>query len=132
MILWRHILRAHIGPFIFANAVIIFLFLLQFLMKRAGDLVGKGLSVWVIFELIGLNLAWILVLSVPMAVLVATLMAFGKLSADNEVTVMRTSGMSLYRMMFSRHACRDWRVMIGLDLVQQQCVARCQCQRCRR
>ncbi len=99
MILWRYILRAHVGPFFFANAIIIFLFLLQFLMKRAGDLVGKGLSTWVILELISLNLAWMLVLSVPMAVLVATLMAFGRLSADNEVTIMRASGMSLYRMM---------------------------------
>ena len=99
MILSRHILRAHIGPFVFSNAIIIFLFLLQFLMKRAGDLVGKGLSVWVILELIALNLAWMLVLSVPMASLVASLMAFGKLSADNETTIMRACGMSLYRMM---------------------------------
>ncbi|MBN1448601.1 MAG: LptF/LptG family permease, partial [Bacteroidetes bacterium] len=98
MIVSRHILRAHIGPFLFSNAIIIFLFLLQFLMKRAGDLVGKGLSPWIILELISLNLAWMLVLSVPMSVLVATLMAFGKLSADNEVTIMRASGMSLYRM----------------------------------
>lgn len=99
MILWRYILRAHVGPFVFANAIIVFLFLLQFLMKQAGNLVGKGLSTWVILELISLNLAWMLVLSVPMAVLVATLMAFGKLSADNEITIMRASGMSLYRMM---------------------------------
>ncbi len=99
MILWRYILRAHIGPFFFSNAIIIFLFLLQFLMKRAGDLVGKGLSPWVILELISLNLAWMLVLSVPMSVLVASLMAFGRLSADNEITIMRASGMSLYRMM---------------------------------
>lgn len=98
MILSRHILRAHVGPFLFSNAIIIFLFLLQFLMKRAGDLVGKGLSTWVILELISLNLAWMLVLSVPMSVLVATLMAFGKLSSDNELTIMRASGMSLYRM----------------------------------
>jgi lipopolysaccharide export system permease protein len=99
MILSRHILRSHAGPFIFSNAIIIFLFLLQFLMKRAGDLVGKGLNTWVILELIALNLAWILVLSVPMSTLVASLMAFGKLSADNETTIMRACGMSLYRMM---------------------------------
>jgi lipopolysaccharide export system permease protein len=99
VILWRHILKAMIGPFLFSNAVIIFLFLLQFLMKSAADLVGKGLSIWVIIELIALNLAWMLVLAVPMSVLVASLMAFGKLSADNETTIMRASGMSLYRMM---------------------------------
>ncbi|MBL0176207.1 MAG: LptF/LptG family permease [Ignavibacteria bacterium] len=99
MILWRHILRAHVGPFLFANAIIIFLFLLQFLMKSAGDLVGKGLSFWVILELIALNLAWMLVLAVPMSVLVASLMAFGRMSAENEIVIMRASGMSLYRML---------------------------------
>ncbi len=100
MTLWRYILRAHAGPFLFANAIIIFLFLLQFLMKSAGDLVGKGLGILVILELIALNLAWMVVLAVPMAVLVSTLMAFGRLAADNETTIMRASGMSLYRMMF--------------------------------
>ena len=99
MRLWRHIVRSHIGPFLFSNAIIIFLFLLQFLMKRAGDLVGKGLGTWVLMELVALNLAWMLVLSIPMSVLVATLMAFGKMSADNEITIMRASGMSLYKMM---------------------------------
>jgi lipopolysaccharide export system permease protein len=53
----------------------------------------------VLLELISLNLAWMLVLSIHMSVLVATLMAFGKMSADNEITIMRASGMSLYRMM---------------------------------
>ncbi len=99
MILWRYIIRAHIGPFLFSNAVIIFLFLLQFLMKTAGELVGKGLGFWVISELVALNLAWMLVLSVPMSVLVAALMAFGGLSGTNEIVVMRASGMSLYRML---------------------------------
>lgn len=99
MILWRYILKAHLGPFVFANSIIIFLMLLQFLMKSAADLVGKGLGADIILELIVLNLAWILVLAVPMSVLVSTLMAFGRLSADNEATIMRASGMSLYRMM---------------------------------
>jgi lipopolysaccharide export system permease protein len=48
---------------------------------------------------VALNLAWMLVLSVPMSVLVAALMAFGGLSASNEIVIMRASGMSLYRMM---------------------------------
>jgi len=99
MTLWKHILRAHAGPFLFSNAVIIFLFLLQFLMKSAGDIVGKGISAAVVLELIALNLAWIVVLAVPMSVLVASLMGFGKMSADNEIVSMRASGMSLYRMM---------------------------------
>ena len=58
-----------------------FLFVLQFVMKYIDQFVGKGLSPWVIMELITLSLAWMVVLAVPMSVLVATLMAFGELSS---------------------------------------------------
>jgi lipopolysaccharide export system permease protein len=76
-----------------------FLFLLQFVMKFIDQLIGKGLTAWVIMELIILNLSWMLVLAVPMSVLVAVLMAFGELSSRNEITVMKASGVSIYRML---------------------------------
>jgi lipopolysaccharide export system permease protein len=46
-----------------------------------------------------LNLAWMLALSIPMAVLVATLMAFGRFSSDNEVTAMKALGISPFKAM---------------------------------
>lgn len=69
------------------------------MMKFADRLVGKGLDSWVITKLIVYNLSWMVVLVVPMASLVATLMAFGNLSQNNEVTIMKSSGVSLYKMM---------------------------------
>ena len=95
----RYILRAHLGPFAFSLVTLMFVFLLQFIMKFIDQLVGKGLTPWVIMELIALSLAWMLVLAVPMSVLVATLMAFGDLSSRNEITAMKASGVSTYRMM---------------------------------
>ena len=67
MILFRHILRAHFAPFIGSFFVLMFLFVLQFMMKFMDQLAGKGLSGAVIVELMVLNLAWIVVLAVPMA-----------------------------------------------------------------
>ena len=99
MIIYRYILKAHVGPFILALSLLMFLFLFQFLIKSIDRLVGKGLSIWVITKLISLNLAWILTLAVPMAVLVATLMAFGALSSNNEITIMKASGVSLPKLM---------------------------------
>ena len=99
LILWRHILRVHIVPFIAAFLLLMFIFLLQYLMKSLDQLVGKGLSAGVISELIVVSLAWMVVLAVPMAVLIATLMAFGGLASTNQITAMRASGMSLYSMM---------------------------------
>jgi lipopolysaccharide export system permease protein len=99
MRLYLHILRAHVGPFIFSFVTIMFIFLLQYVMKFVDQLVGKGLGAWVITQLMVLNLAWMVVLAAPMSVLVATLMAFGGMSAQNEITAMKACGVSLYRMM---------------------------------
>lgn len=70
-------------------------------MQFADRLVGKGLGAWIITKLIILNLGWIVVLVIPMAVLVATLMAFGNMAQNNEVAVMKATGISLYKMMIS-------------------------------
>ncbi len=99
MILFKYIMKAHLIPFIFSIFTLISVFLLQFLMKFADKLVGKGLSFWIIVKLITYNLAWMVVLVVPMAVLVATLMAFGGMAQNNEVAIMKATGISLYKMM---------------------------------
>ncbi len=101
MILHKYILRNHAIPFIFSTLALMGIFILQFLMKFANRLVGKGLSFWIITKLISFNLAWMVVLVIPMAVLIATLMAFGSMSQSNEVTIMKSSGVSLYKMMLA-------------------------------
>ena len=75
------------------------IFLLQFMMKFADRLVGKGLDTWLIIQLIVFNLSWMLVLVIPMATLVATLMAYGNFSQNNEITILKSSGVSLYKIM---------------------------------
>jgi lipopolysaccharide export system permease protein len=99
MLLHKYILKSHIIPFVFSLLTLFCIFLLQFLMKFADRLVGKGLDAWVIIQLIVYNLSWMVALVVPMATLVATLMAFGNLSQNNEITIMKSSGVSLYKMM---------------------------------
>jgi lipopolysaccharide export system permease protein len=69
------------------------------MVKMADRLVGKGLSAWVITQLVTYSLAWMVVLVVPMAVLIATLMAFGSMSQNNEIAILKATGVSLYRMM---------------------------------
>ena len=99
VLIYKYILKAHVGPFIFSVFTLMSVFLLQFFMKFADKLIGKGLSSWVIIQLVTYNLAWMLILVIPMSVLISTLMAFGKLSQDNEIAVLKASGMSLYKML---------------------------------
>ncbi len=100
MILFKYILRNHFYPFLFSVFTLMAIFLVQFLMKFADRLIGKGLGTWVIIKLITYNLAWMLVLVVPMAVLVATLMAFGSMAQNNELAITKAAGVSLYKTMF--------------------------------
>lgn len=95
----RYIIRFLIGPFIFGTLLVVFLFLMQFLMLKLDDLVGKGLDNLLILQLIALNLPSMIVIAVPMGTLFGSLMAFGNMSSHHEVTVIKASGSSLLRMM---------------------------------
>jgi lipopolysaccharide export system permease protein len=98
-ILPKYIIREHIGPFIFALSVINSIFILNLLFRDLGKFLSKGIAINIILEFLFLNLAWMIALSVPMAVLSATIMAFGRLSAENEITAIKASGISLYRIL---------------------------------
>jgi lipopolysaccharide export system permease protein len=71
------------------------LLLLQYIAKRFGELVGKGLPWSVIGEFLVLSIPLTVALSLPMAVLVATLYAFSRLASENEITAMKASGVSM-------------------------------------
>lgn len=98
-ILTRYILKEHTAPFLSGVTTITFLFLLNLVFRDLGKLLGKGLPLLVILEFFALNLAWIVAIAVPMGVLVATLMAFGRMSADSEISAMKAGGIHLYRLM---------------------------------
>ncbi len=98
-ILSKYIVKEHIMPFIMALFVLLFVLLANFLLKSIDKFLGKGLDMFLLGEFMFLNLAWILALAVPMAVLVATLMAFGRLSSDNEITAMRSSGTAFFQLL---------------------------------
>ena len=97
-ILDRYILKAHLGTFFFAFVTIIFVFILSFLTQFLERLIGKGLDFSIIAEVVLLQSAWMVSLAVPMAALVSTVMAFSTLTNSSELTVMRSGGISIYRL----------------------------------
>lgn len=90
----KDLLKKHIGPFLFCFFTVMFILLMQFLILHTDKLVGKGLPIFVVIELILNNLAYMVVLAAPMAVLVSTLMAFGKFSEWNELNAIRAAGIN--------------------------------------
>lgn len=94
-LLTRYLIREHVASFFGSLLLIVFIFTLNFAFQVLGKILGKGLSGRVILEYFLLNMAWILALAVPMAVLIATLMAFGRLAGDNEITALKSGGVNL-------------------------------------
>ncbi|MDZ7723767.1 MAG: LptF/LptG family permease [candidate division KSB1 bacterium] len=99
-IIWRYIIKEHKSPFFFGLGTLTLVFLLNLVFRELGRILSRGLGFTVIAEFFILNLAWIIALAIPMAVLVATLMAFGRLSGDGEITAMKSSGVSILFMIF--------------------------------
>src|SRR3954462_14263307 len=98
-ILSRYILRQHIPPLGYALAALTFAMLVNQIAKQFGNFVGKGLPWGVIFEVFALSIPFIVAMTLPMAVPVAVLYTFSHLAADNEVTAMKASGISVGRIL---------------------------------
>lgn len=94
-IVHRYVLKEHLGPLLFAVSALTSLLMLNFIAKKFPDLVGKGLPWSVIGEFLLLSLPFTLAMTLPMAVLVATLHAFSRLASENEITAFKASGVSM-------------------------------------
>ena len=86
-------------PFLLGLLVFTFIFIIQPLLDYAEKLVAEGVSVQLVVGLIGLLIPQALAITIPMSLLLALLIAFGRLSADREFVAMQACGVSLRRLL---------------------------------
>ncbi len=98
-ILSRYILKEHIAPFFISLFVVTFVLLIDRIIDLLDLIIEKKLDLNTIMELFALSLPYMIALSIPMAVLVATILAFGRMTVDRETIAMKSSGINLYRML---------------------------------
>ena len=98
-ILDRYLVRSLAGPFAYAFTALVSILLLQQVAKRFEQLVGKGLPWSIIGEVFALTLPFLVPMALPIAVLAGTLYALTQLAADNEITAMRATGVSVGRIL---------------------------------
>jgi len=94
----RYILRQMAWPFVLGLLVFTFLLIVPEMMKYAEEYVSKGVSLWIVARLVVTLLPYSLALTIPMSVLLALLVAFGRLSGDREFVALQACGVSLYRL----------------------------------
>ncbi len=97
-ILKRYILKEHIAPFFIALMVVTFVLLSDRIIDLLNLIIEKKLPWQTVFEVFGLSLPYMLALSIPMAVLVATILAFGRMSVDREIVAIKSSGINVYSL----------------------------------
>jgi LPS export ABC transporter permease LptG/LPS export ABC transporter permease LptF len=98
-ILDRYVLRQLTWPFGLGLLVFTFLLVVPELMRYAEQYIAKGVSLVVVAQLILTLLPYSLALTIPMSLLLALLVAFGRLSADREFVALQACGVSLFRLL---------------------------------
>ncbi|MCH5221311.1 MAG: LptF/LptG family permease [Muribaculaceae bacterium] len=97
--LYTYMLQRFLPLLLMTFFICLFIVLMQFLWKSIDELVGKGLEMKVIGELFMYAALTMVPTALPLAVLLASLMVFGNLGEKFELTAMKASGISLFRIM---------------------------------
>ncbi|HOF55501.1 MAG: LptF/LptG family permease [Prolixibacteraceae bacterium] len=94
-----YVFKTFVGPFFMTFFICVFILLMQFLWKYVDDLVGKGLDWGILAELLFYATFGLLPFAFPLAMLLASIMTFGELGENYELVAMKSSGISLFRIM---------------------------------
>ena len=84
--------------FLMTFLICIFILLMQFLWKHVAELVGKGIGWSVLAEFFVYAIFSLVPMALPLAILLASLMTFGNLGENFELTAMKAAGISLFRI----------------------------------
>jgi lipopolysaccharide export system permease protein len=97
-ILDRYIFRELLSPFLISLGALCFVMLTKELLRLVELLVSKGVSLLAVMKVFAHLLPSFLVLTLPIAGIIASITAFGRLSFDKELVAMRAAGLSLVRL----------------------------------
>ena len=100
-ILSAHFLKEFYTTFFFCLLTLLFVFLVtQGFIQLADLLFNKEIDLFLLLNLLGLTLPFLLTFIIPTSVLVASLLTFGRLSHDNEIVALRAGGINLLWVIF--------------------------------
>ncbi|OIN98125.1 hypothetical protein AUJ66_01495 [Candidatus Desantisbacteria bacterium CG1_02_38_46] len=94
-ILKNYIIREYLPPFLFGVLIFTFIFLASKIVYITNMVINKGVGIFPVLKLISYSLPPVLILTIPMGVLLASLLSFGRLASDNEITAIKASGINL-------------------------------------
>lgn len=95
----KFVLKSFLGPLVLTFFIVLFIQIMQFLWMYVDDLAGKGLEIKVLMELLFQFSLVFVPTALPLGILLASLMTFGNMGENFELTALKSSGVSLQRIM---------------------------------
>lgn len=99
-IVQKYLLKEILSMFLFSLFIFTFALIAGNLIKLADLVINKGIDIKTVIKLFLLLIPFLLSYTIPMSILSATLLVFGRVSSDNEITAMRANGINLYKITF--------------------------------
>jgi lipopolysaccharide export system permease protein len=97
-ILRDYILKDFFHSFLLSLVVFTFVLLVGNIIRLADLVINKGIDIISVLKLFFYLIPWLLSFTLPVAALTGVILTFGRLSSDGELTAMKASGISLYRI----------------------------------
>lgn len=95
----KYIIKSFLGPFLFIFSVLFFIFIVNIVWIQLAQFTGKGLTSFEIIKLLFYMGVSVVSMVTPLSILLASIMAFGSLGERYELVAMKSSGISLFRIM---------------------------------
>jgi len=95
----RYILKSFLSILCFALVAFIAIFVIVDFIEQLDDFISQDVPKPVIFQYYLYQLPFIIVLTLPVAMLLSSLFSIGNLARRNEITAMKASGISLFRIL---------------------------------
>lgn len=97
-VLHKYLLKAYLPPFFLTLFIGVFVFFLIHVFTYMDDIVGKGMGAWVLTQFFAYSFLTFIPVAMPLAVLLSSIMTFGNLAENYELAAMKSSGLSLFRI----------------------------------
>lgn len=97
--LHSYLLKSYLPPFFLTLFIGVFVFFLIHVFTYMDDIIGKGMGAWVLTQFFSYSFLTFIPVAMPLAILLSSIMTFGSLAENYELAAMKSSGLSLFKIM---------------------------------
>jgi lipopolysaccharide export system permease protein len=117
----RYVLKEMFPPFAVNVLFFMFVFLLTEILDITDMIVNYKVGLWAVLRILAYSMPYFLIFILPMSVMMAVLLTFLRMSGDNEIIALKSSGIGIYQLLPAVFAfCLAGSIITGLMTVYGQ------------